>query len=525
MAEGNGSGSRTHGSPPDRSVVLAARGITKRFPGVVALAGVDLDVREGEVHAVLGQNGAGKTTLMNILFGLVHPDEGEVYVRGQRVRFRSPHDALARGIGMVHQTRRLVAAHTVLENVLLGHPRARGVVDLGSARREVAALCAQYGVRVELDARVWQLSEGEKQWVEILKALYAGARVLILDEPTSALTPPEVEALLRAVRVLVSEHGVTVLLVTHKLPVVRAVAHTVTVLRAGSVAARLPAAGASEAELVRHMVGQEVVPVALEGSAGGPRPVVLEVEDLWAYGDKGTWALRGVSFEVRAGEVLGVAGVSGNGQEELAQVLAGLRPAAAGRVRFEERDVTHLPPLERWRMGIGYVPADRNGVACVAAFTLVENTGLNYHFDRELCRRGLLDSRRLEELTRRILATFQVRAPHPYALAQHLSGGNLQKLVVGRVLSRRPRFLVAHLPTQGLDVEATAFVRAKLLEARAEGAAVLLLSEDLEEVLSLSDRVAALYEGRLVAVLPREAADVATVGALMAGGRAQGAAP
>lgn len=525
MADGNGTTRRTHPNAPDRPVVLAARGITKRFPGVVALAGVDLDVREGEVHAVLGQNGAGKTTLMNILFGLVQPDEGEVYVRGQRVRFRSPHDALARGIGMVHQTRRLVAAHTVLENVLLGHPRARGLVDFAAARREVAALCERYGVRVDLDARVWQLSEGEKQWVEILKALHAGARLLILDEPTSALTPPEVEALLRAVRALVSEHGVTVLLVTHKLPLVRAVAHTITVLRAGSVAARLDAGQASDAELVRHMVGQEVAPVALEGAGGQSGPVVLEVEDLWAYGDKGTWALRGVSFEVRAGEVLGVAGVSGNGQEELAQVLAGLRPAASGRVRFEGRDITHRPPLDRWRMGIGYVPADRNGVASVAPFTLVENTGLNYHFDRELCRRGLLDYRRLEELTRRILATFHVRAPHPYAQAQQLSGGNLQKLVVGRVLSRRPRLLVAHLPTQGLDVEATAFVRAQLLEARAQGAAVLLLSEDLEEVLSLSDRVATLYEGRMVSVLPREAADVRIVGALMAGGRAHGVAP
>jgi ABC-type uncharacterized transport system ATPase subunit len=523
MADGNGSETRTHGRPPDRAVVLAARGITKRFPGVMALAGVDLDVREGEVHAVLGQNGAGKTTLMNVLFGLVHPDEGEVYVRGERVQFRSPHDALARGIGMVHQTRRLVAAHTVLENVLLGHPRAaRGVMDFGAARREVAALCERYGVRVDLDARVWQLSEGEKQWVEILKALYAGARVLILDEPTSALTPPEVDALLRAVRGLVAEHGVTVLLVTHKLPLVRAVAHTVTVLRAGRVTARLPAAEASEADLVRHMVGEDVAPVGLEEAGRRLGPVVLEVEDLWAYGDKGTWALRGVSFEVRAGEVLGVAGVSGNGQEELAEVLAGLRPAAAGRVRFEERDVTHLPPLERWRMGIGYVPADRNGVACVAAFTLVENTGLNYHFDPGLCRRGLLDYQGLEMLTRAILATFRVRAPHPHAQAQHLSGGNLQKLVVGRVLSRRPRLLVAHLPTQGLDVEATAFVRAKLLEARAEGAAVLLLSEDLDEVLSLSDRVAALYEGKVVAVLPREAADPSTVGTLMAGGRARG---
>lgn len=498
------------------AVILEAHGITKRFPAVLALDRVDLEVREGEVHAVLGQNGAGKTTLMNILFGLLQPDEGEIRLEGRRVQFRSPHDAIACGIGMVHQTRRLVSAHTVLENVVLGHPSARGVLDLRAARRAVEDLCRRYGIAVDLDARVWQLSEGEKQWVEILKALYGGARILILDEPTSALTPPEVRTLLGALQALVREEGATVLLVTHKLPIVLQASDTVTVLRAGRVVAHLKTRATTEEELVRHMVGRDI-PIRTSQAPSRPRRPVLEVEGLSAYNDKGVLALRDVSFVLCEGEILGIAGVTGNGQDELAQALSGLRPVAAGRVRVEGRDITHAPPLERWRLGIGYIPAERATVGSIAAFSLVENTGLGYHFDPAFTRRGVLDTLGLERVTRQILATYDVKAPHPYAPAQHLSGGNLQKLILGRVLSRRPRLLIAHLPTQGLDVEAAAFVRARILEAKAEGAAILLISEDLDEILSLSDRIAPMYEGRLVAVLPREEADLETVGAMMAG--------
>jgi len=505
--------------PADRAPtepILAARGITKRFPGVLALDHVDFEVQAGDVHAVLGQNGAGKTTLMNILFGLVQPDEGALYLRGQRVQFRSPHDAIAQGIGMVHQTRRLVAAHTVLENIVLGHPRVRGFLNLRGARREVETLCNRYGFTVDLGARVWQLSEGERQWVEILKALYGGAKILILDEPTSVLTPPEVKTLLAGLQALVRDRGVTVLLVTHKLPVVMAASHRVTVFRSGSVVARLRTGEATEEILVQHMIGREVAFRTADRSAEAGRPL-LHVEQVSAFNDRGLLALRDLSFSLRAGEVLGVAGVTGNGQEELAQVLAGLRPVTSGKVRFADRDVTHLSPLERWRMGVGYIPAERIEVASIAAFSLVENTALNYHFDPAFTPRGLLDDAGLDQLTRRILSAYNVKAPHQYARARHLSGGNLQRLILGRVLSRRPRLLIAHLPTQGLDVEATAFVRAKLLDARAEGAAVLLISEDLDEILSLSDWVAPIYEGRFVAVLLREQADSETVGAMMAG--------
>ncbi|HEV2357146.1 MAG TPA: ABC transporter ATP-binding protein [bacterium] len=497
-------------------MILEARGITKRFPGLLALDRVDLEVRAGEVHAVVGQNGAGKTTLMKILFGLVQPDEGEIYLRGRRVHVRSPQDAMAQGIGMVHQTRRLVASHTVFENLILGHPRSGGFIRLRRAREEVDALCRRHGLAVDLGAKVWQLAEGQKQWVEILKALYAGARILILDEPTSALTPPEVTALLGALRALVRDQGVTVLLVTHKLPIALAASRTVTVLRAGQVVARMDAAEATEQALIRHMIGHDVSVNAAEGRRETRRPV-LRVEGLSARSDKGLPALRDVSFALDEGEILGVAGVTGNGQDELAQVLAGLRPALSGRVLFEGRDVTRSAPAHRWRMGIGYVPAERLEVASIAAFSLVENVALNYHFDPGFHRRGLFDYPGLERLTRHILSTFDVKARHPHAPAHHLSGGNLQKLIMGRVLSRTPRLLIAHLPTQGLDVQAIAFVRGKLLEARAQGAAVLLISEDLDEILTLSDRVAPMYEGRLVAFLPRKRADADTVGAMMAG--------
>lgn len=504
------------GSPETSAPILAARNITKRFPGVLALDHVDLEVASGEIHAVLGQNGAGKTTLMNVLFGLVQPDEGTLYLRGHPVRFRSPHDALAMGIGMVHQTRRLVAAHTVLENIVLGDPRSRGVLRLKNARREVESLCRRYGITIDLGARVWQLPEGERQWVEIVKALYRGAQILILDEPTSALTPPEVKTLLAGLQSIVREQSVTVLLVTHKLPIVMDASHRVTVLRSGTVVARLRTAETSEESLVQHMVGREVALPSRDRAERSQEPL-LDVEHLSALNEKGVLALRGVTFSLREGEVLGVAGVTGNGQEELGQVLAGLRPPASGRIRLAGEDVTRLSPLQRWRAGIGYIPAERADVASIAAFSLVENTALTYHFDPAFSRRGLLDDAGLDQLTQRIVFTYGVKTPHSRTRARNLSGGNLQKLIVGRSLSRRPRVLIAHLPTQGLDVEAAAFVRSALLAAAAGGTAILLISEDLDEIFALSDWVAPIYEGRFAAILPRQKADAETVGSMMAG--------
>ncbi len=496
--------------------VLEARGITKRFPGVVANDRIDLEIKAGEIHAVLGENGAGKTTLMNILFGLLQPDEGEIYVGGQKVAFRSPLDAIGLGIGMVHQHRKLVSAHTVLENIILGHPRAGKILNLKQAEKEIGELCEKYGFRVDLYARVWQLSEGEKQVVEILKALYRGARVLILDEPTSALTPLETEKLLASIEAMARDEMAMIPFITHKLPVVLAVSDRVTVLRRGRVTAHLETKQATEASLAREMVGREVIFRIEKAQVERGKPV-LQVENLSARNDKGLLALTDVSFSVHEGEILGIAGVSGNGQQELAEVLAGLRKVEKGRVILEGREITHASSLERWQAGVGYVPAERIEVGSIGEFSLVENAAMNFYFDDDYGRYGLVDYKKVRRLTEEIIAEYNVMTPGPDVKARNLSGGNLQKLILGRVLARRPRLLIANLPTQGLDVGATEFVQNKLMEAKKQKAAILLISEDLDEILSLSDWVVPIYEGKLMGIIPGGEAQRERIGAMMAG--------
>ncbi len=498
-------------------VLLSARGITKQYPGgVLANDRIDFEVRAQEVHAVLGENGAGKTTLMNILFGLIQPDQGAIYLRGQRVHFRSPQDAIRYGIGMVHQHRKLVPAHSVIENILLGHPRAQGILRLREAEEEVAALAETYGFRVDLRAKVWQLTEGEKQVVEILKALYRGAHILIMDEPTSALTPVETEKLLESIERM-SEHKLGVVpFITHKLPVVLRISHRVTVLRSGRVAASLDTQDADEQRLAELMVGRPVLFDVQKPPAQEGEPVV-QVEGVSARSDKGNLALDNVSFTVRSGQILGVAGVAGNGQHELAEVLAGLRGVEQGRILLNGQEITRAPVLARWQQGVGYTPAERTEVGSIGEFTLVENVAMNYFWDPDYNRHGVLDEAKLRELTEQILEEFRVAAPGPHVKAKTLSGGNLQKVIMGRVLSRRPRLLIANLPAQGLDIGATEFVQQKLLEARAEGAAVIFISEDLDEILMLSDVVAPMYEGRVVDLIPADQADKETIGAMIAG--------
>jgi ABC-type uncharacterized transport system ATPase subunit len=501
--------------------VLEARGITKRFPEVTANDQIDFEIKAGEIHAVLGENGAGKTTLMNILFGLLQPDEGEIYIGGERVRFRSPLDAIDLGIGMVHQHRKLVSAHTVIENIILGHPRAGTVLNLNRAKEEIGELCEKYGFSVDLRAKVWQLSEGEKQVVEILKTLYRGAKVLILDEPSSALTPFETEKLLASIGAMARDELAIVPFITHKLPIVLAISDRVTVLRRGKVTARLETKHATEKSLAKEMVGREVI-FRIERKKVERGNPVLRVENLSAFSDKGLLALDNVSFSIHEGEIFGIAGVSGNGQQELEEVLAGLRKAEAGRVILGETDITHSSSLARWQMGVGYIPCDRMQVGSIGDFSLVENTAMNFYFDDDYSRRGIVDYRRMRTLTEEIVSEYSVMTPSPDMKAKNLSGGNLQKLILGRVLSRRPRLLIASLPTQGLDVGATEFVRNKLMEAKVEKAGILLISEDLDEVLSLSDWVAPIYEGKLTGIIPGEEAERETVGAMMAGSRLKG---
>jgi ABC-type uncharacterized transport system ATPase subunit len=496
--------------------VLEARGITKRFPGVLANDKIDFAIKAGEIHAILGENGAGKTTLMKILFGQYQPDEGEVFVAGQPVQFKSPIDAIEIGIGMVHQHRKLVLAHSVIENVMLGHPAATGVLDLKRIRRELDDLCDKYGFSVDLNARVWQLSEGEKQVVEILKALYRGAEVLIMDEPTSALTPLETEKLLTSIEAMAQDNLAIVPFITHKLPIVLRISDRVTVLRRGKVVSCIDTAEATERSLAHELVGREFI-----FTARHPRvekgETILRIEGLSALGDKGNRALDKAAFSISEGEIFGVAGVSGNGQSELVEVLAGLRPAEEGVVFLDGQDISNCSSFERWQRGMGYIPADRQGVGSIGNFSLTENTAMNYYFDRAFYRRGAIDYGKLRRLTEEFIQEYSVAAPGPEVKAKNLSGGNLQKMILARVLSRNPRLIIADLPTQGLDIGATEFVRSKLVEAKKQKAGILLISEDLDEILAISDWVAPIYEGRIMGIVPIEEVRREQIGAMMAG--------
>jgi len=497
-------------------IVLEARGITKRFPGVIANDQIDFEIKAGEIHAILGENGAGKTTLMNILFGMHQPDEGELYLYGKKVNFRSPLDAIGQGIGMVHQNRKLIPAHSVIENIILGHPRAGTILNLRRAGSEITELCDKYGFKIDLKAKVWQLSEGEKQVVEILKALYRGAKILILDEPTSALAPSETKRLLESIKIMTRDELAIVPFITHKLPIVLEVSERVTVLRRGKVSARLATSAATEKGLAREMVGRDVI-FRMDSVEVERGKSILLVENLSALNDKGVLALKNVSFSVQEGEIFGIAGVSGNGQQVLAEVLAGLRKPQGGKIILDGVDITHASSLERWTRGAGYIPSERNDVGSIGDFTLVENITMNYYFDHRFSRRGVVDYKGLRKLTEEMIAEYDVAAPGPETTARSLSGGNLQKLILARVLSRKPRLLIANLPTQGLDVGATEFVQKKIMEVKVEKAGILLISEDLDEVLSLSDRVAPMYEGEFMGIVTGGEPSRGMVGAMMAG--------
>ena len=496
--------------------VLEARGITKRFPGVVAHDHIDFEIKAGEIHAILGENGAGKTTLMNILFGMIQPDEGEILVFGEKVNFRSPLDAIHFGIGMVHQNRKLIPAHSVIENIVLGHPNAGRIIDMKRTGGEITELCNKYGFKIDLTAKVWQLSEGEKQVVEILKALYRGARILILDEPTTALAPPEVKKLLESIKIMTGDDLALVPFITHKLPVVLSASHRVTVLRHGKVTARFATADATEHSLAREMVGRDVM-LRLEQVEVEKGKPILQVEHLSAMNDKGLLALKGISFAVQQGEILGIAGVSGNGQQILAEALAGLRRTLEGKVTLDGIDISRSSSLERWKRGVGYIPAERVETGSIGDYSLVDNVLMNYYFDDEFSKWGIVNSKKIRNLTEEIIDEYGIATPGPDTTAKSLSGGNLQKLILARVLSRKPRLIIANLPTQGLDVGATEFVQNKILEAKKERAGILLISEDLDEILSLSDRVAPMYEGEFMGIIPAEQAKRVNIGAMMAG--------
>ncbi|MBI3456573.1 MAG: ABC transporter ATP-binding protein [Candidatus Rokubacteria bacterium] len=492
------------------------RGITKRFLDVVANDGIDFELHPGEVVALLGENGAGKTTLMNILFGLVVPDAGTIEVWGAPVAFHAPREAIARGIGMVHQHFTLVPPHTVLENVIVGtRASRRGLLDTAGARARLQALARLHGHELDPDAPVWQLSVGEQQRVEIVKALYRGARVLILDEPTAVLTPAEARGLFTALRSLTRE-GHAVIFISHKLREVMEVSDRVVILRGGRVVATRTTGATDAQELARLMVGREVHTPVRRLQPGAGRPV-LEIEDLTVANDRGLTAVDRLGMTVHGGEIVGLAGVSGNGQRELAEAIFGLRPVRGGRIRVGQSDVTNGSPEEIIRRRVARVPEDRTGVGLLMDLSLAENLILESYRASRFRRGPFLSPAAVAEFADGLLAAYRVRAPHRSVPAKTLSGGNLQRLLLARALAQDPALLIVHQPTRGLDVAATEEVHARLLELREQGVAVLLISEDLDEVLALSDRIAVLYEGRLMGIIPAEEVRVDEVGLMMAG--------
>jgi simple sugar transport system ATP-binding protein len=503
----------------DPTPVLELRGITKRFPGVLANDHVDFDLLPGEVHALLGENGAGKSTLMNILYGLYQADEGEVRIKGEPVTMSSPSEAIEHGIGMVHQHFMLIPVMTVAENIVLhAEPRTNGVLlDYSAADQRVRELARSFKFAIDPNAKIEDISVGQQQRVEILKALYRSADILILDEPTAVLTPQEARELFEILRTLTRE-GMAVIFITHKLDEVLEISDRVTVLRRGKKIETIPTEGATEESLARMMVGREVL-LRVDKPAANPTEPVLTVEGLEVLDDRGLPAVRGVSFQVRSGEIVGIAGVDGNGQTELIDAITGLRKASAGRVVIAGRDVTGANAKSHYDEGLGHIPEDRQRRGLVLEFNLAENLHLHDYAKEPVSRLGWLSPRRMIQRARSLLERYDVRGGGPTTRAAALSGGNQQKVVLAREVERDPRVLLAAQPTRGLDVGAIEFVHRRLVEERDEGRAILLVSFELEEVFSLSDRILVIYEGGIVGEYPPTVSQEELGFAMTGGGR------
>ncbi len=500
----------------DQPIVLEAHGITKRFPGVLANDRVDFELRRGEIHALLGENGAGKTTLMNILYGLYQPDGGEIRVNGQPVTFHSPKDAIARGLGMVHQHFMLIPVFTVAENIMLGDESVKGLaLDQAGVAARVLELSHQYGLDVNPHVLVSELPVGVQQRVEIIKALYREVNILILDEPTAVLTPQEAEDLFRIMRELADE-GVSIIFITHKLKEVLAVADRITVMRAGKVVGNTFPQETSEQQLAAMMVGREVI-LTVEKGPAHPAQTALKVEGLTVRDIRGLDVVRNVSFEVRCGEILGIAGVQGNGQTELVEAITGLRSAVDGKVYIGDRNDTAKPPRPLVEDGLAHIPEDRQRHGLVLQYPVADNMVLCTYYREPFAHGGVLDNQTIDANARRLIRDFDVRTPSPYVPASNLSGGNQQKVIVARELSRKLTILVANQPTRGLDVGSIEYIHSQIVARRDEGIGVLLVSAELDEIMALSDRIAVMYRGEIVATLPAAEASREQLGLLMAG--------
>jgi general nucleoside transport system ATP-binding protein len=503
---------------------LELKGITKRFPGVVANDRVDFDLRRGEVHALLGENGAGKSTLMNVLYGLYKPDEGEILVNGKPVTMTSPRDAIDVGIGMVHQHFMLIPVMTVAENIVLGvePTREKVFIDQDAAEARVEQIARTFNFAIDPHARVENIGVGQQQRVEILKALYRGADILILDEPTAVLTPQETQELFGILRKLTAEGMASVIFISHKLHEVLEIADRVSVLRRGKMIETLPREGTTQEQLAKLMVGREVL-LRVDKKPSEPGEPLLEVENLEVLDQRGLPAVRGVSFQLRAGEIVGLAGVDGNGQTELIDAITGLTKPQSGVIRVGGHDVTRENAREHMEEGIGHIPEDRQRRGLVLDFTLAENVGLHDYRDAPNSKFGWLRPSKLIALASRLLKEFDVRGGGPSTLASALSGGNQQKVVIAREVERDPRVLVAGQPTRGLDVGAIEFVHRRLVEERDEGRAVLLVSLELEEIMSLSDRILVIFGGEIVGEYGPDVTEE-ELGVAMTGGTREAAA-
>jgi len=497
------------------------RDISKRFGQVIANDHVDFEASWGEVHALVGENGAGKSTLMSILAGLYRPDSGEVEIDGKPVRFRSPREAIAHGIGMVYQHFMLVEPFTVAENVVLGERRTGVHLETARVERELAELSEKYGLGVDPRAKIWQLSVGEQQRVEILRLLYLGARILVFDEPTAVLTPQEARSLLQTLRGMAAQ-GFSVVFISHKLDEVLTVADRISILRRGQIVATTTPAETDRRTLARLMVGRELAEL-VEHPADDPHEIVapgspvLELRGVTALGEKGLPALRDVDLEVLAGETLGIAGVAGNGQSELAETVTGLRPVTAGTIRIDGKTAANRPAAEIARAGVAHIPEDRLATGLIGGMDISDNAILRDYDRPPLCSGPFLSSTEIAAFTDRLITDHDVKTPGRGAKLRTLSGGNQQKLLLARELVGAPRLIVAVHPTRGVDVGATEAIHEALRKQRARGAATLLISEDLDELLALSDRIAVLFDGRVMGTLPARGADPEEIGLLMAG--------
>lgn len=491
--------------------------ITKRFPGVLANSDINFDVRAGEIHALLGENGAGKSTLMKILYGLYKPDEGTILVNDAPIKIKSPLDAMRQGIGMVHQHFQLVPPFTVAENIALGLPSSRGaILDLDVVSKRIRELAEQYGLNVDPHALVWQLAVGQQQRVEILKALYRDAALLILDEPTAVLTPQEVKELFVTLRRL-TETSHALIFISHKLHEVMEISDRVTVLRNGRVVGTKATKETNQKELARMMVGRDVVTVWDKPQVDASR-TVLQIKDLTALSDKGLPAVKNLSLDVCAGEIVGIAGVSGNGQREFAEAITGLRHVTNGTVIVNGRELTNRAPAEIIASQVAFIPEERMTMGVISDFTVQENAILETHADAPLARSTLFDFGKIQAHTATLVREYDVKTPTLDTPVKALSGGNIQKLILARELARQPKLLIAAQPTRGVDIGATEYIHQRLIEKRNQGAAILLISEDLDEVIALADRIAVMYEGEIVGIVPPNTARD-DLGLMMAGAK------